>query len=341
MQFEGTIVRGESYEPVEGRVVVEDGRIAAVEEESVDSEDVICPAFVNGHTHIGDAVAKDAGATMDPVSRLYPPDGLKFEVLEEASHEEHVDALHRAARYMQSTGTAAYMDFREGGIEGVQVLREATDDLDVRTMIFGRDTLDVLDNGADGYGPPFAGVYTPEVSRETREEVRDRGALFGTHAGEGDSSDIDVALDLDPDFLVHMVHPEDRHLDRIEDEQVPIVSCPRGNHVNQVGRVPLEEYHERTKVALGTDNVMLTNPSMLREMDFAAKLTGLPPEDILRMATRNGAEIAGMNCGVIEEGYDAKLVVFDGTTDNMAYSENVVASIVHRADLADVKEVHL
>nr|NIS34799.1 nucleoside deaminase [Actinomycetota bacterium]NIU69550.1 nucleoside deaminase [Actinomycetota bacterium]NIV89465.1 nucleoside deaminase [Actinomycetota bacterium]NIW31417.1 nucleoside deaminase [Actinomycetota bacterium]NIX23763.1 nucleoside deaminase [Actinomycetota bacterium] len=35
--YEGTVLAGADYEPVEGRVVVEDGRIAAVEEASVDS----------------------------------------------------------------------------------------------------------------------------------------------------------------------------------------------------------------------------------------------------------------------------------------------------------------
>lgn len=39
-------------------------------------------------------------------------------------------------------------------------------------------------------------------------------------------------------------------------------------------------------------------------MDFAAKLTGLPPNAFLRMATRNGAAIAGLNCGVVDEGFN-------------------------------------
>lgn len=151
---------GGSYEPIEGRVVVDNGEIVAVEEASVDSEDVIAPAFVNGHTHIGDAVAKDAGATLDPVECLNPPDSLKFKVLESASREEHLISIRTAARYMQRTGKNAYMDFREGGIEGVELLQQATEGLEIQTMIIGRNTLDVLHAGADGYGPSLAGVYT-------------------------------------------------------------------------------------------------------------------------------------------------------------------------------------
>ena len=53
MELSGTILAGEDYEPLEGRVVVEDGEIAAVERTATDSNDIVCPAFVNAHTHVG------------------------------------------------------------------------------------------------------------------------------------------------------------------------------------------------------------------------------------------------------------------------------------------------
>ena len=36
MNSEGTILRGQALEPIEGRVVIEDGEIVAVEEAAVD-----------------------------------------------------------------------------------------------------------------------------------------------------------------------------------------------------------------------------------------------------------------------------------------------------------------
>ena len=56
-QYAGTILAGRSFEPVRGRVVVDDGRIDAVEEATTESTDTVLPAFVNAHTHIGDSVA--------------------------------------------------------------------------------------------------------------------------------------------------------------------------------------------------------------------------------------------------------------------------------------------
>jgi cytosine/adenosine deaminase-related metal-dependent hydrolase len=84
---------------------------------------------------------------------------------------------------------------------------------------------------------------------------------------------------------------------------------------------------------------MLNSPSMFREMEFAAKLSGQSAASILRMATLNGAEIAGLNCGVIEPGRDAKLLVLDGDSDNLADVRDVVRAVVRRAGVADVDDV--
>ena len=47
MLLEGTLLRGPSFDPVEGRVVVEDGMISAVEDDPARSSDIILPAFAS------------------------------------------------------------------------------------------------------------------------------------------------------------------------------------------------------------------------------------------------------------------------------------------------------
>ena len=66
-EVSGTVLVGESFDPVRGRVVVDEGRIEAVEETETDSSAIVVPAFVNAHTHLGDSVAKDAavGLSLD------------------------------------------------------------------------------------------------------------------------------------------------------------------------------------------------------------------------------------------------------------------------------------
>ncbi|MFB6196142.1 MAG: amidohydrolase family protein [Haloplanus sp.] len=337
MHIEGTVLRGRAFDPVEGRIVVEDGEIVAVEEAETDSDAIVCPAFVNAHTHIGDSIAKEAGAGLSLDELVAPPDGLKHRLLRAASREEKVTAMRRSLRFMEQSGTAATVEFREGGVEGVRAIREALDGRDLTAVVLGRETVAAMEE-ADGFGA--SGARDDDFTAE-RAATREAGKPFGIHAGERDPHDLDPALDLDPTFLVHVVHPEPRHLDRIDREDVPVVVCPRSNLVTDAGTPPIADLLDRTTVALGTDNVMLNSPSMFREMEFAAKVGGVPAPDVLRMATVNGADLVDLNCGLIEPGRDAKLVVLDGDSDNLAGARDPVRAVVRRAGVDDVRRVVL
>jgi cytosine/adenosine deaminase-related metal-dependent hydrolase len=76
-------------------------------------------------------------------------------------------------------------------------------------------------------------------------------------------------------------------------------------------------------------------------MEFAAKLSDLPAREVLRMATLNGARIAGLDRGAIEPGRRADLLVLDGDSDNLAGAQDVVRAVVRRAGRADVSRVVL
>ena len=335
--LEGTLLAGADYEPMVGRVVVEDGRIAAVEAADVDPTAIVCPAFVNAHTHVGDSIAKDAGRGLTLEELVAPPDGLKHRLLRAAEPEALVRGMRRSATRMERTGTAAFVDFREGGVEGVERLREAVNGLAIKAVALGRGPSAVLEV-ADGYGAPSARDGDFEDQRAVAAAA---GQPFGVHAGEADPGDIDGGFDLDPTVLVHMVHPEPAHLERLATEEVPVVVCPRSNVATGVGVPPVAELLDRTSVALGTDNVLLNDPSMFREMEWTAKLCGVPDADVLRMATRAGAELAGLDAGVIEAGRAAKLVVLDGASDNLAGTVDPVRAVVRRADPTDVERVVL
>ncbi|WP_324757541.1 amidohydrolase family protein [Haloarcula sp. GH36] len=337
MILEGTILRGRDFEPIEGRVVVEAGEIEAVEEAAVDSDAVVCPAFVNAHTHIGDSIAKEAGEGLTLEELVAPPDGLKHRLLRAASTEELIDGMDRTLSFMERSGTGAFVEFREGGVEGVSAIKAALTDSSLRSVLLGRETVDAME-AADGFGA--SGANDDEFGAE-RRATRQAGKRFGIHAGEVDASDINPALDLDPDFLVHMVHATGLHLDRVADSDIPIVVCPRSNLSTGVGKPPVEALAERTTVALGTDNVMLNSPSMFREMAVTEMLYDLSAREVLRMATVNGAEIAGLDCGVIEPGRPARLFTLDGDTDNLAGAQNPVRALVRRAGVDDVDRVVL
>ena len=334
-ELAGTVLAGASYEPVRGRVVVENGRIDAVEETATDSTDIVLPAFVNAHTHLGDSVAKEAAVGLSLDEAVAPPDSLKHRRLAAADREELVSAMRRTLRFMRRTGTVSALDFRESGPAGARALREAASDTGVEPFVFGSGDPSVLDV-ADGYGA--SGANDDDFAAE-RAACEERGVPFAIHAGEPDATDIHPALDLDPDLLVHMVHAEREHLERVAAESVAVAVCPRANAVLDVGTPPIRELLDRATVALGTDNVMLNQPSMFREMATAAKRFDVTNREVLRMATAAGADIAGLDCGVIEPGRRAALLVLDGDSDNLSGSEDPVGAVVRRATGMDVERV--
>ena len=335
MILEGTVLRGENFDPVDARVTVEDGRVATIEAVETPSDDIILPAFVNAHTHLGDSIAKEAGEGLSLEELVAPRDGLKHRLLRAADHEAVVAGIRRSLQFMARSGTAACIEFREGDVEGVEAVREAAAGVEVDPVVLGRGSTAALE-AADGFGA--SGADDDDFTRE-RNATASADKLFGIHAGEAGPGDINPALDLEPDFLVHMIHAEGLHLDRVADSGIPVVVCPRSNIVTDVGTPPVRELLDRTTVALGTDNVFLNSPSMFREMEFTAKLFDVTSTEVLRMATRNGAHIAGLDSGLLEEGRPAELLVLDGDSDNLTGAQEIVRAVVRRAGVQDVKRV--
>jgi cytosine/adenosine deaminase-related metal-dependent hydrolase len=334
-EITGTVLVGRSFEPVRGRVVIEDGRIDAIERTETTSTDIVLPAFVNAHTHLGDSVAKEAAVGLSLDEAVAPPDSLKHRRLAAVDRSDLVTAMRRTLRFMRRTGTVSCLDFRESGPAGARALREAAEPVALDPFILGSGERAVLDV-ADGYGA--SGANDADFTGQ-RAACQKRDVPFAIHAGEPDATDIHPALDLDPNLLVHMVHAEREHLERVADRSVPVAVCPRANTVLGVGKPPVRELLDQTTVALGTDNVMLNSPSMFREVAYTAKRFDVTAREVLRMATTAGAEIAGLDCGVVAPGRRAALVVLDGDSDNLAGSVDPVRAVVRRATELDVEHV--
>mgnify|MGYP002761938622 CR=1 FL=1 len=133
----GTVLVGESFDPVSGRVVVEDGRIAAIEEVDTDSTDIVLPALVNAHTHLGDSVAKEAGVGLSLDEAVAPPNSLKHRRLAAADREELVTGERRTPRVMNRTGAAQALHLREPRAPGARAPRGAGEAPPARPVAVG------------------------------------------------------------------------------------------------------------------------------------------------------------------------------------------------------------
>lgn len=98
-------------------------------------------------------------------------------------------------------------------------------------------------------------------------------------------------------------------------------------------------------IALGTDGVSSNNnQDMFEEMKFVAVLhngvtrdpLALLPQDVLAMATREGAKALGRQTGRIAPGYVADLILVDFTRPHLTPCHSVMDNLVYAAHGSDV-----
>ena len=101
----------------------------------------------------------------------------------------------------------------------------------------------------------------------------------------------------------------------MKEKGIPIVLTPRANVFwGKMPNIP-RLLKKGITVALGTDNGMIAEPCMFREMEFAYRISRLHSQisamEILRMATANPRKILGIEDN--REGEKASLIIFEET----------------------------
>ncbi len=294
---------------------------------------IVVPPLVNGHTHLGDAVATREPPRQPLAELVRPPHGYKFRLLAAASRREKIAAMRAALSRMQVEGVAATIDFREEGRAGVLDLRRAARGLAVRPVILGRplarpidpDELSALLGTADGIGLSAAREESEETRSAVARACRRLDRFYALHASEETREPPDRYLRPRPDLLVHLTMATRADLEQVVAERVAVAVCPRSNAL--FGRRPDLATFERLGVQglLGTDNAMFHAPSALRELEFAyvsARLAHRPvsPEYLARMALVHPWEWMGRpDCARVAPGMPVSPIVFRLPPDDPAY----------------------
>ncbi|HKU48935.1 MAG TPA: amidohydrolase family protein [Nitrososphaera sp.] len=295
---------------------------------------LVIPGFINAHTHIADSIGKDiaAGSRLD--KRVHPVFGAKKKILEKSTPAHLRTFIRNAAVSMMKKGIVAFADFREGGIDGVRLLKGAIDGLPIKCIALGRsgyystpdepggippgylqEAEDVV-RISDGLGISGANENTDSSLSQYRKIVG--GKLLAIHAAEsretvlfskehaGGRTEVErIMRFMKPDFMVHMTNASDDDIASAAKSSTGIVVCPRANGVLGAG---IPRVHRMLKagciVALGTDNVMLNSPDITRELDYAWKTSraaeqkeGAPGSELIE--PREILKMATVNAGDI------------------------------------------
>ncbi len=141
---------------------------------------LLLPGLINAHTHIGDSIAKDITLDPDLSSTVDPIVGIKRKVLSKTD-PIHLEAFMRyTAVSMLKNGIVAFADFREGGLDGIKLLRRAISGLKIKPLVLGRK---------EKYNPSYrqfnSGTGTVESSVDPSAIPRDIFDLLDVSDGLG------------------------------------------------------------------------------------------------------------------------------------------------------------
>jgi len=335
---------------------------------------LIMPGFINAHTHVADSIGKDIAASRRLDARVHPIFGAKKKILQK-SQPEHLKAFIRnSAMSMMKKGIVAFADFREDGPEGVQLLKEATAGLPIKSVVLGRASHyssprddaglppEAMEQArrvlkmSDGLGISGANENTDAALAQYRQLGGNK--LVAIHAAESketlefskehtNRSEVDRIMEhLKPNFVVHMTNATEDEISLVARSGTGIVVCPRANGVLGAGipRVAQMLKHG-CLVAIGTDNVMLNSPDILRELDYIWKASRategemIEPRQLLKMATVNAAQMLRLNSGCIEAGRAADLIFVDKRHADLYPMHDSYAAMVHRLSESSIRAV--
>ncbi|NYT11374.1 MAG: amidohydrolase family protein [Methanomassiliicoccales archaeon] len=302
----GAILTPEGF--VEGYVGFEDNLIVEVERGEPPThiaKGIVTPTLINSHTHVADLrVPVDLSLSLEEL--VAPPDGLKHRMLSSMSKVELRDVFREASEFMFQRGVSTFADFRESGIEGSRLLYQSDCGGALPVIMgrpmdlkFDREEMISLLSVVNGVGISSISDWNYSELMEVAELTHQKGKMFALHASERLREDIDLILDLKPDYLVHMTMATDSDLEICSDHGLPVVVCPRSNLF--YGRKPplARMLDAGVTIALGTDNAMISLPDMLTEMEFAGRILrqqGFNRVDpVLHMALCNGRKILNLN----------------------------------------------
>ncbi len=348
---------------------------SSMKEETIDCEGLLMiPGLINCHTHIGDSVGKDILLNGSVDEKIHPVSGVKSKILKKTSKEILKNFMKNACTSMLQKGITTFVDFREGGIDGVQLLKNTLHESPIRSIVLGRldyyqdsneirkniplpktrhSELEELLKKCDGLGISGANENSTAVLNHYSKTSKIRAihssetkqSVFVSKKITGKSEAI-RAMNMKPHFLVHMTHASLGDLYAASKRTRGIVICPRANASLAEG-IPDVELMKKAGciIALGTDNIMINSPDMFREMDYLWKVTmgihkkRINPKEILKMATVNGGRLLKKDIGIIENGKLADCVFIDKHSLDLEPMLSPHASIVHRASELTIRAV--
>lgn len=326
---------------------------------------IMIPGFINSHIHIGDSFAKEIGFNQNLRDVVVPPNGIKHKILQEAPKEIKVEGIKKAIREMVSTGITCFVDFRERGIEGINLLNDTLKGFLINNLIFGRfnnpEEIGSIFIKADGIGLPSYHNISPKIKKIlsfNREKFQKKIACHCAELERNEDLINEMINDGIVDIVIHGTHFNKEDLEHLIKKNLSLVLCPRSNGYFGTGFPPILNILKlKIPISLGTDNIMANNPDLFEEMRYFYRIARvlcknnanvkISAKDILKMVTINAARNFKIekNLGSISIGKMANFFLINLNDPNF-YSINIDINkiyplIVQRTKSENVKKTYI
>ncbi|MFW9821445.1 MAG: amidohydrolase family protein [Candidatus Thorarchaeota archaeon] len=326
---------------------------------------LLLPCFINSHTHVGDNFAKELGFNKELTEVVAPPFGLKHQLLRQTEIDIKIEGIKKAALEMLSNGISCFIDFREGGIEGIKLIKNALETIPINCLIFGRfmdeSEIESVFNLADGIGLSSYKFITNSTKKFISNSKKSHNKMIACHCAEKNrSSELINRLFADNlvDIIIHGTKYIREDLMNIQKLSKSLVICPRCNGYFGVGFPPITEVLKlEIPISLGTDNSMANSLDMFEEMRYLYRIfrvlsrheksIHLTSKELLKMVTINAARNFRLENerGSISMGKKADFFVIDLNEPNLYTSilneSNIFDLIVQRTVSANIKRTYI
>ncbi len=326
---------------------------------------LLIPGFINSHVHIGDSFAKELGFNKDLGDIVAPPFGLKHKLLRLTSEDTKIKGIKNAVLEMLSNGITFFIDFREGGVEGINLLKKALSDSSINYLILGRfmdeSEIDSVFDLADGVGLSSYKQINSSNRKFVLSAKQKFKKIIACHCAENirNSNLINEMFnDNLVDIIIHGTKFIKNDLEKVMKKSKALILCPRCNGYFGIGFPPISEIMSlKIPISLGTDNLMVNNTDLFEEIRYFYRISRilcsynkelqLTSKDLLKMITINAAKNFNLEkkFGSISKGKFADLFLIDLCDPNLFSSKvdsnNIYNLITQRAKSENIIKTYI
>ena len=326
---------------------------------------LLIPGFINSHVHIGDSFAKELGFNKDLGDIVAPPFGLKHKLLRLTSEDTKIKGIKNAVLEMLSNGITFFIDFREGGVEGINLLKKALSDSSINYLILGRfmdeSEIDSVFDLADGVGLSSYKQINSSNRKFVLSAKQKFKKIIACHCAENirNSNLINEMFnDNLVDIIIHGTKFIKNDLEKVMKKSKSLILCHRCNGYFGIGFPPISEIMSlKIPISLGTDNLMVNNTDLFEEIRYFYRISRilcsynkelqLTSKDLLKMITINAAKNFNLEkkFGSISKGKFADLFLIDLCDPNLFSSKvdsnNIYNLITQRAKSENIIKTYI